>query len=160
MDWMRSCRLNNINKGKCMKAKEYLSQIKLLDIKVGQRIEEFNEMRARISILTGIDYSKDRIQVTPTAGNKQIEDMVDFEKKLYALIKKERDLKHKIIGQIQELENPIYVDLLFRRYIEFNSFEKIACDMGYAYNYVCTLHGEALKEFDKVMKGEMEDGTY
>lgn len=134
-----------------MTAKQYLSQIRLLDIKIGQRIEELTEMRARVSILTGIDYSKDRIQVTPTTGNKQIEDMVDFERKIYGLIEKERDLKHKVIGQIQELENPTYVDLLFRRYVECNSFEKIACDMGYAYNYVCTLHGEALKAFDKVL---------
>jgi len=132
-----------------MKAKDYLNQIRFLDIKIGQRIEELTEMRARVSILTGIDYSKDRIQVTPTSGNKQIEDMVDFENKLYDLIQKERDLKHKVIGQIQELDNAVYVDILFRRYVECHSFERIACDMGYAYNYVCTLHGEALKEFDK-----------
>ena len=131
-----------------MTTKQYLSQIRLLDIKVGQRIEELTEMRARVSILSGIDYSKDRIQATPTTGNKQIEDLVDFENKLYDLIQKERDLKHKIIGQIQELDNAIYVDILFRRYVECHSFERIACDMGYAYNYVCTLHGEALNAFE------------
>lgn len=134
-----------------MGAKEYLNQIRLLDIRVGQRIEELEEMRHRISVLTGIDYSKDRIQSTPSSGNKQIEDLVDFENTVLDLIHKETKLKHKVIGEIQELTNPIHVDLLFRRYVECQSFEKIACDMGYAYNYVCTLHGDALKEFDKVL---------
>ena len=131
-----------------MRAKEYLSQIRLLDIRIGQRIEELNEMRARVSILTGIDYSKDRIQVMPSTGNKQIEELVDFENTLLDMIQRETELKHRVIGEIQELNNPIYVDLLFRRYVECSSFEKIACDMSYAYNYVCTLHGEALKEFE------------
>ena len=134
-----------------MGAKDYLNQIRLLDIRVGQRIEELNEMRQRISLLTGIDYSKDRIQSSPSSGNKQIEELVDFENTVLDLIHKETKLKHKVIGEIQELSNPVHVDLLFRRYVECHSFEKIACDMGYAYNYVCTLHGEALKEFDKVL---------
>ena len=134
-----------------MTAKEYLNQIRLLDVRIGQRIEELEEMRQRISILTGIDYSKDRIQSTPSSGNKQIEELVDFENTVLDMIHKETKLKHKVIGEIQELSNPIYVDLLFRRYVECYSFEKIACDMGYAYNYVCTLHGEALKEFGKVL---------
>lgn len=137
------------NKGNHMKAKEYLNQIRLLDIRIGQRIEELEEMRQKISILTGIDYSKEKIQVTPTAGNKQIEELVDMENVVLDMIHRQTKLKHKVIGEIQGLSNPIYVDLLFRRYVDCHSFERIACDMGYAYNYVCTLHGEALKEFDK-----------
>ena len=131
-----------------MRAKDYLNQIRLLDIKIGQRIEELEEMRSRISLVTGIDYSKDRVQSTPESGNKQIENLVDFENSVLDMINKETMLKHKIIGDIQELSNPLYVDILFRRYVECNSFEKIAYDMGYAYNYVCTLHGNALKEFE------------
>ena len=131
-----------------MRAKDYLNQIRLLDVMIGQRIEELEEMRARISVVTGIDYSKDRVQSTPESGNKQIENLVDFENGLLDLIYKETKVKHRIIGEIQELNNPVYVDLLFRRYVECHSFERIASDMGYAYHYVCTLHGEALKEFD------------
>ena len=135
-----------------MKAKDYLGQIKTLDIKIQQRIEERKEMREKISILLGIDYSKDRIQTMPTSGNKQIEDLVDLENSLYILIRKEADLKHKIIGEIQELDNPVYIDLLYKRYVKFNKLRDIAEDMGYAYYYVCTLHGEALNEFqDKVL---------
>ena len=136
-----------------MRAKEYLQQIKKLDIRIGQRITQLNEMRARVHIMRSFDYSKDRVQSTPTSGNKQIEELVDFENNLTELIKREQIFKDKIITEIQLLENPIHVDILFRRYVEMQSFERIACDMGYVYNYACSLHGDALKEFEsKVLK--------
>ena len=134
-----------------MKAKEYLNQIRLMDIALGNYITELEQMRERISIVTGIDYSKDRIQSSPESGNRQIEELVDFERMVLDKIKAETDLRHKIIEEIQTLTNPIYVEILSRRYVECHSFERIACNMGYAYNYVCTLHGEALKEFDRVV---------
>ena len=130
-------------------AKEYLSKIRKLDIQVAQRITELNQMRERLSIITGIDYSKDRVQTMPSTGNKQIEAIVDMENEILRLVQEETETKHKIIGEIQQLENPIYVDILFRRYVECHSFEKISCDMGYVYNYVCNLHGEALEDFAK-----------
>lgn len=132
-----------------MRAKEYLQQIRKLDIRIGQRITQLQEMRDRVHIMGSFDYSKDRVQSTPTSGNKQIEDLVDFERDLAELIKHEQTLKDKIITEIQLLENPIHVDILFRRYVEMQSFERIACDMGYVYNYACSLHGDALKEFEE-----------
>ena len=131
-----------------MRAKEYLSQIQLADIKIGERITELNQMRERLSILQGIDYAKDHIQASPESGNRQVEEIVDCEADIRRMISEETNLKHRIIGEIQMLDNPIYVDLLFRRYIEFRSFERIACDMGYVYNYVCNLHGKALEAFE------------
>ena len=134
-----------------MKAKEYLNQIRLMDIAIGNYITELEQMRERISLVTGIDYSKDRIQSSPESGNKQIEELVDFENMVLDKIKAETDLRHRIIEQIQTLTSPTYVEILSRRYVDCNSFEKIAYDMGYAYNYVCTLHGEALKEFEDIV---------
>lgn len=131
-----------------MRAKEYLQQIRKLDIRIGQRITQLNEMRARVHIMGSFDYSKDRVQSSPSSGNKQIEELVDFEKDINALIIREQLLKDKIIGEIQQLENPIHVDLLFRRYLECQSFERISCDMGYTYNYTLNLHGMALQAFE------------
>ena len=130
-----------------MKAKDYLNQIQLMDIKIDQRIEELKEMRERISVLTGIDYSKDRIQATPTTGNKQIEELVDFERTVLDMINHETRLKHKVIGEIQQLNNPIYVDLLYKRYVKYQDLQDIAEDTKYTYNYICTIHGDALNEF-------------
>lgn len=135
-----------------MRAKEYLSQIRKIDLKVGQRITQLHEMRARLNIMGSFDYAKDRVQSSPESGNRQIEELVDFERELIDLIGREQRLKDRIISEIQLLENPIHVDLLFRRYVECQSFERISCDMGYVYNYTLNLHGMALQEFeDKVL---------
>ena len=132
-----------------MSAKEYLGQIRKLDMRIGQRITELNQMRERLNIITGIDYAKDKIQATPSSGNRQVEEMVDFENEILKMIEDETRLKHRIIAEIQILDNALYADILFRRYVECLSFERIACDMGYVYNYVCTVHGNALKAFEK-----------
>ena len=65
-----------------MTAKEYLSQIRRQDIKIGQRIRQLQQMRDRITFMPGIDYAKDRVQSTPTSGNKDIEAIVDLEKQI------------------------------------------------------------------------------
>lgn len=134
-----------------MRAKEYLQQIHKQDIKIGQRITQLQQMRDRVHIMGSFDYSKDRVQSTPTSGNKQIEDLVDFENEIKDMIKREQLLKDKIISEIQTLENAVHVDILFRRYVNCQSFERIACDMNYTYQYVLNLHGEALKAFEQNM---------
>lgn len=131
-----------------MNAKKYLEKIREAEIKLGQRIDELNDMRSRITLISGIDYSKDRVQSSPSSGNKQIEALVDLEAKIWSAVQTEEELKDKIIGEIQQLTNPLYVDILFRRYVKFQSFERISYDMNYAYNYVCNLHGEALIAFE------------
>lgn len=131
-----------------MRAKEYLSQIKRIDLKIGQRITQLQEMRDKLHIIGSFDYSKDRVQSSPESGNKQIEELVDFERELIDLIGREQQMKDRIISEIQQLENPIHVDLLFRRYVQCQSFERISCDMGYVYNYTLNLHGMALQEFE------------
>lgn len=130
-----------------MRAKDYLQQIHMMDIRIGQRVTQLEQMRARVHIMGSFDYSKDRIQTSAETGNRQIENIVDLEAEIQRLIKEEQDLKHKIISQIQQLEDANYVEILYRRYVEMQSFEQISCDLNYAYHYVCTLHGEALKTF-------------
>ena len=134
-----------------MKAKDYLQQIRIMDIKIGQRITELTQMRERISIMGGIDYSKDRVQTSPTTGNKQIETLVDLESEINRMINEEAELKHIIIGEIQQLDNPVHVDILFRRYVQMQSFERIANDIFLSYYRVIHLHGEALQAMQKII---------
>ena len=135
-----------------MKTKEYLLQIHRRDIQIGQRITQLQHMRDRIHIMGSFDYSRDRVQSSPTSGNKQIEELVDFENRLLEMIKEEQQLKDKIISEIQQLEDPIHVEILFRRYVAWKSLKQIANDMNYAYQYVVNIHGQALKEFAEKVK--------
>ncbi len=79
--------------------------------------------------------------------------MVDLEKQV------ENDLvnlmyrKHEVIGQIHSLDNYRYIQVLYKRYIEFKSLQTIAAEMSFSYRYLLELHGKALEAFEQANGG-------
>ena len=47
---------------------------------------------------------------------------------------------------IQKLSNPDDRDLLYKRYIEFKEWKKIAAEIGYSISHTKRLHGMAVKK--------------
>lgn len=138
-----------------MKAKEYLQQLQRLDTVINQKIKEVQDLRVQMQSGGGIDYSKERVQLSPSGDApfvKPICKIIDLEAEINAEIDKFVDEKHKIINQIQGLKNSDYISLLFKRYVEFKSLERICVEMNFSYDYIKHLHGYALKEFeDKIL---------
>jgi hypothetical protein len=138
-----------------MKAKEYLQQLKRLDELINQKIKEVTDLRERATSVSGIDYSKDKVQTSPSGDApfvKLIGKIADLEAEINAEIDSFVNEKHKIINQIQSLKNADYISLLFKRYVEFKKFEIIAIEMNFTYQYVLELHGCALREFETTYK--------
>lgn len=134
-----------------MKVKDYLKQIQLLDIKIDQRIKQAQNLREIAVAGKGIDYSKDKVQ-TSVSGDAIAESIIKYvslENDINRQIDKFVDLKNKIIGQIQGLSDPTYMQLLYKRYIEYKRLELIAVEMGYTYQYTRSLHSQALQEFER-----------
>lgn len=138
-----------------MKAKEYLQQLQRLDTVINQKIKGVQDLRVQMQSGGGIDYSKERVQSSPSGDApfvKPICKIIDLEAEINAEIDKFVDEKHKIINQIQGLKNSDYISLLFKRYVEFKSLERICVEMNFSYDYIKHLHGYALKEFeDKIL---------
>lgn len=138
-----------------MKAKEYLQQLQRLDTVINQKIKEVDDLRLKSRSVGSIDYSKERVQTSPSGDApfvKPICKIIDLEAEINAEIDKFVDEKHKIINQIQGLKNSDYISLLFKRYVEFKSLERICVEMNFSYDYIKHLHGYALKEFeDKIL---------
>lgn len=135
-----------------MKAKEYLQQLQRLDSLINQRIKELCDLRVMLTNIGSFDYSKDRVQ-TSSSGDAQfvktIGKIVELEEEINREINNFIDEKHKIINQIQTLQNPKHIDILYKHYVEFKRLEIVAIEMNYTYQYVVLLHGYALKEFSK-----------
>ena len=138
-----------------MKAKEYLQQLQRLDTVINQKIKEVHDLRLQAQSTGGLDYSKERVQSSPSGDApfvKPICRIIDLEAEINAEIDKFIDEKHKIINQIQSLKNSDYISLLFKRYVEFKSLERICVEMNFSYDYIKHLHGYALKDFeDKIL---------
>jgi len=138
-----------------MKAKEYLQQLQRLDTVINQKIRELNDLRLKSQSTGSIDYSKERVQTSPSGDAsfvKLIGRIVDLKAEINAEIDVFVEEKHKIINQIQGLKNPDYIALLFKRYVEFKKFEVIAIEMNFTYQYVLNMHGYALKDFETTYK--------
>lgn len=132
-----------------MTAKEYLSEIK----GKSRQLERLKERRKNLHLdvsFGAINYDADRVQTTPK--NKLEEAMVKLSDRIEYLDRKIAEISVEIDDRINSIElvgNVAYRDVLFKYYAEYKSFEQISVEMGYAYNYTCNLHGEALKELSK-----------
>ena len=129
--------------------KEYLRQLHRLELCIEQRQEELNRLRELIGC-NAIDYGE-RVQTSPSADEipNEVIRRAELEADISRKIERFLQLKHKIINEIQSLDNAVYVSILYKRYVEYKSLEEIAVEMNYSYIHIKRLHGYALLEFKK-----------
>lgn len=134
--------------------KEYLRDIKYYR----QRLERLKKRRKDIHLevsFGSVNISGDRVTSTPENKMEKalirLSERIELIDKDIALMSIEVDDRLK---KIESLDKNNHKEVLFKRYSEYKSFEQIACDMNYSYNYVCSLHGEALKELRHKIKSE------
>ena len=133
-----------------MDTKQYLQQISRLDRMINNKLSEISQLRELAMSVSAVK-NEERVQTTPNfdkigTAYCKIEEM---EEKLDKLIDEYVDKKNLIISQIDKIENETYYEILFARYIEKKTFEKIADEMTYSWRQVIRLHGRALQEFEK-----------
>lgn len=133
-----------------MQAKQYLKELKRLDTCINQQLQE--KAALYTSTIGAARTDKDRVQ-TSGSGDMMpelIQRLLDLEAEIDKEIDNFVDQKRKMIQQIQDLRNELYVSLLYRRYVEFKSLEEIAVEMNYTYQHTRRMHGYALAEFQRV----------
>ena len=88
--------------------KEYLRQLKTASIKIEQKKDELERLKAAAESISANTES-----------------------------------------EIQSLDSPVYIDILYKRYVEYKTLEEIAVEMSYSYRQVLRLHGLALQDFKR-----------
>ena len=135
-----------------MTAKEYLQQLQKADVIINQRMQEKADLQSRLFSVGGFDYTKEHVQTSLSVGaryEREVVKILELENEIDCLIDNYVDLKHKIIGEIHELQNSKYIEILYKRYVEEKRLEEVAVEMNYTFQYVILLHGYALKEFSE-----------
>ena len=139
-----------------MTAKEYLQQLERADVIIEQKMKEQADLEERSKCVRAIDYGKDRVSSSGTGDAPFVNPVlkiVMLEQEINAEIDKYVDLKRKITGEIQSLQDPQFIKVLFKRYVEYKGFDKIAVELECSERNVYTIHGQALKDFtEKVLK--------
>lgn len=135
-------------------AKEYLGQVRLLDELIQNKAVEAYQLRC---LATSCTAPTDREPmgsggVSDRVGNI-VAKLVDLENETNRIIDQYIDLKQEVIQVIESVKNPLWYTILHKYYIQYKTFVQIADEEGYAYPYVCEIHGKAIAEVQKILDG-------
>ncbi len=132
-------------------AKEYLKQVETLDTKIQQKKIELAGLKEEATCTGAFDYSAEKVQTSAKADSmsKKVAKYVDLENEIHEDIERFTELKHKVIGQIHMLDDTKYINVLFKKYIEYKGLKEISKELGYSYDHIRRVHGWALLEFQR-----------
>ena len=136
---------------KKLTAKQYLDQLRVIDTKINQKMEELADLMTTATSTGAIDYSKDRVQTSPqNAQENRICKYVDLDAEINREIDEFVDIKHRVTKEIQELNVDYYIKILFKVYVQYKTVKDAANEIGLSYQYVRDLHKKALKAFEEL----------
>lgn len=132
-----------------MTSKEYLRQIKLLDIRIQKKKDQLADLKDRAQSVSSQPTDSIRVQSSKdgdTIGKKVVQ-YADLETEIVEATQEFIQVKNSILNQILQLNDARYVELLCKRYVEYKKFELIAVEMVYDFDYVRAMHKHALQAF-------------
>lgn len=133
------------------RAKQYLLQIRRLDIVINQKVGEIERIRSQLDGLRGIDYTQDKVQSSLKSADAGFTSGITRIDELEREISASLNTKHQIIRDIQSIKEPNRLTVLYSHYVEYKSLQEIAGDMCLSVKYVYLIHGEALKDMDQII---------
>ena len=142
-----------MERGKTMKAKDYLQQVSKLDRMIQNKLIERCQWKS-IALSTGSCSSEqERVQ---SSGNKsRMEDavirLIEMEEEIDRYIDELIDTKKDVIRTIEKLPVAEY-DVLHKVYIQFKTLDEAAAMMDKSYSWATTVHGRALKHVQEILE--------
>ena len=133
-----------------MKTKDYLSQVNRLNKMINNKLSEISQLR-ELSVSISAIGNDEKVQTSPNFDKigTAIAKIDELENNLDKMIDEYLVKREKIISQIDTMEEESVYQILFSRYIEKKTFEKIATEMEYSWRQIVRLHGKALQQFEK-----------
>ena len=138
-----------------MTTKSYLSQIERLDRMIQNKLSEIYQLKTMACSVT-VSNDGERVQ---NSGDKDrmgttVAKIVDLERETDELVDSFVEKRKRIVEQIDSIDNIDYYNVLSMRYVSRDTFESIAEKTNWSIRKVFSIHGEALKEFEKLYGSE------
>ena len=133
-----------------METKEYLQQIGRYDRLINNKLVELAQYRSMACSVSAVK-NDDRVQSSPSYDtmDKIVSKIEQMENEIDMLVDRYIDNKRIIISQIDSMSDEMTYQILFSRYVEQKTFEKMAIEMNYCYKQIIRRHGKALQEFEQ-----------
>ena len=131
-----------------MTAEQYLQQIQILDVQIQQDIEQLDELKNRAKGVTAIRYDKDKVQTSPSDRLcSDVCSIVTLDERITSEIDKLCDAKQLIIRQIRGLKDAVYIQILYKVYVQYKTLKVAGMEIGISYTTVLQKHRDALTVF-------------
>lgn len=133
-----------------METKEYLQQIGRYDRLINNKLVELAQYRSMACSVSAVR-NDERVQSSPSYDtmDKIVSKIEQMENEIDMLVDRYIDNKRIIISQIDSMPDEMTYQILFSRYVEQKTFEKMAIEMNYCYKQIIRRHGKALQEFEQ-----------
>ena len=133
-----------------METKEYLQQIGRYDRLINNKLVELAQYRSMACSVSAVK-NDEKVQSSPSHDtmDKIVSKIEQLENEIDMLVDRYIDNKRIIISQIDSMSDEMTYQILFSRYVEQKTFEKMAIEMNYCYKQIIRRHGKALREFEQ-----------
>ena len=133
-----------------METKEYLQQIGRYDRLINNKLVELAQYRSMACSVSAVR-NDERVQSSPSYDtmDKIVSKIEQMENEIDMLVDRYIDNKRIIISQIDSMPDEMTYQILFSRYVEQKTFEKMAIEMNYCYKQIIRRQGKALQEFEQ-----------
>lgn len=135
-----------------MNAKEFLRQIRKLDKMIENKKAEVQQLKEYATSISP-NMSGERVQ---SSGNPQkiseaINKYIDLEREAELDKIMLEDKRREIIAVIEQIEDPLCYNVLYKHYVEMKTFVVIAEEEHYSYAYILEIHPKAVEKVEKIL---------
>lgn len=142
-------------------AKAFLRQIEVFDTHINNKLEEVAHLKDLATKITS-SMKPDAGSGSGNSGHDKIGDavakIVDLEREINKDIDAYIERKRKVSEIIKRVKDPDQLQVLYKRYIQYEHWEEIACEMHMTYRNVCYIHGRALQAVTELLKDGADNG--
>ena len=135
-----------------MTAKEYLRQL----IDIDEDIQDYQDEILRIR--TGLEKMTPQLSGLPMGTpdpdklSAKMDGLIMWQERLNKAVDEACRLKVVVMDILEQMPNETTRRILWKRYIAGKPFTLISVELSYSYHRTCHLHGQALREFDEIVK--------
>ncbi|NLG92543.1 MAG: sigma-70 family RNA polymerase sigma factor [Clostridiales bacterium] len=135
-----------------MTAKEFLQQYQIVNHEIHSKLDEIHSLR-ELATKTTHSLTHDRVQSSGAQDRVSVivGKIVDMEHEVDLEVNRLQTVKKKIEAAIRAVPDAKQRTVLTCRYINGQTWERIAEDLDVSYQWVCELHSRALKKISEQM---------
>ena len=135
-----------------MTAKEYLRQLIDIDEDIQDYQDEILRIRAGLEKMTPQLSGLPMGTPDPDKLSAKMEGLIMWQERLNKAVDEACRLKVVVMDILEQMPNETTRRILWKRYIAGKPFTLISVELSYSYHRTCHLHGQALREFDEIVK--------